>query len=487
MFFVMYEYFRGTIMKKRMSILTLFMALLLLVTVGAGKVAKAENQTLTDYDGAYEIADMLMFNFDKSTLVTPAGFEGATSESTKKIPDGAVDFVYPSYLDSDGKVVGGLNYFGEPVTVTITVEYKGKNGYYDGMREIWPYAEANNPPYHDDGGVWITADKDVEIETFGTKYDITISFTDKDGKPFKFTGATVIYDPDEADFVGFTSDEIYYLNSNFTAPSWGSSPASAVLSDYYEYDSSRGLIRKDSIYDQLSPNGVNVRWMAFENTGTFGVLIKDSDTFSYTIDGKDEYLIMPNFFIVYVPYNIEYYYMVDGEYLDEPDDAEERGPVYILEEDDDHVLHVMNPLPNVETIEGDLDPQKTGYVLDSDYNGNAWLLRLKADGSTTLKVYFKQVYEVIYHDNGDRYGWTPGDAFADQKKSDYEYPETVVSFEGTPTKEGYTFLGWSKDPNDKTTLYTTEEVMQFFARDHHDYWAQWKKNENYVVPNTSVR
>ena len=465
-------------MKKKMSILTAFMVLLLVVTVGAGKVAKAENQTLTEYDGAYEVADMLRFNFDKSTLVTPAGFEGATSESTKIIPDGPVDFVYPSYLDSDGKVVGGLNYFGEPITVTITVEYKGTNGYNAGMKNVWPD--------HDNGGVWITNDKDVELETFGTKYDITVSFTDKDGAPFKFTGATIIYDPDEADYLGFTSNEIYYLNSDFTAPSWGPSPASAVLSDYYEYDTSRGIIRKDSEYDQIV-DGVNVRWLAFENTGMFGVLIKDSSEFSYTIDGKDEYVIMPDFFIVYVPYNIEYYYMVDGEYPEVPDDGEERGPVYILEEDPEtHILSVMNPLPTVSVLDSDLEPQKDGYALDESMD-MAYELVVKADGTTTLQVYFKQVYEVIYHDNGANYGWTPGDAFEDQSKSDYEYPEYVISFDGTPYREGYTFLGWSTDPNDKSNLYTTEEVTTILARMYHDYWAQWKKNETYVVPGTSAR
>ncbi|MBR2577558.1 MAG: InlB B-repeat-containing protein [Erysipelotrichaceae bacterium] len=463
-------------MKKKMSILTAFMVLLLLVTVGGGKVAKAENQTVADSDDCYEIGrkangdpDILKFNFDKSTLIVPAGFADS-SESNKIIPNEPVDFVY----------AGGLNYFGEPVTVTVTVEYKGRNSYYNPMKKVWPN--------HDDGGVWVTADKEIEFETFGTDYDVKITFTDKNGDPFKFTGATIFNDPDQANYLGFTSEEIYYVDAGASAHSWTDADTSdAKLSDFYEYDPSNGLIRKDSSFDQLNDDNENVRWLAFKD-GIFGVMIKDSSTFSYTINGKDDYTILPDFFIVYVPYNIEYYYMVDGAYLDTPDDSEKRGPVKILEEDPEtKILKVMDPLPNVKTIDGDLDPQKDGYVLDEDWAGNAWDLQLKADGSTTLKVYFKQVYEVIYHDNGSNYGWTPGDAFADQKKSDYEYPETVISFDGTPYKEGYTFLGWSKDPKDKSTLYTTEEVMQFFARDHHDYWAQWKKNEPYVVPGTSAK
>ncbi|MBR3227266.1 MAG: hypothetical protein IKF68_01845, partial [Erysipelotrichaceae bacterium] len=328
---------------KCLKVLTLLMAVILVLTVGTSNVAKAENQSLAEY--GYEIEDnMIPFNFKKENLQVPEGWTYGT-QSNPLIPKEFgenYDFYYPE----------SLNYFGEWLNVNVNVEYYGTNDYQN-------YMDADN----NWSGIWAGSGGDhpnsVCLRTFGTDYKITITFTDKNGDPFKFTGATLFVDPDESNYLEFTSDEIYYVNvgnnqfkhSGIDLPNNTLPANTLMLADYYEYDPTFGLLRKDSEYDKADT------WVPFDN-GSFGVLIKESSEFTYIINGKDDWIYLPDFFIVYVPYNIEYYYMLDdGTYPETPDYPTEdedkyseqyrRGPVYILEENEKGILDVMNPLPSV--------------------------------------------------------------------------------------------------------------------------------------------
>ncbi|MBP3255410.1 MAG: hypothetical protein J6M60_02840 [Clostridia bacterium] len=97
-----------------------------------------------------------------------------------------------------------------------------------------------------------------------------------------------------------------------------------------------------------------------------------------------------------------------------------------------------------EITENDKVPSKAGYVYDENAEGKIESAEILADGTTTLKVYYKEQFTVTYK---------PGEYGAFEEKQEYadynaEVPEYTGSLEGT---NGYVFNGWTPEAPEKVT------------------------------------
>ena len=151
------------------------------------------------------------------------------------------------------------------------------------------------------------------------------------------------------------------------------------------------------------------------------------------------------------PYTVEYYYQENGTYPETTDikDTTRTGTTgevaTILEED--------------KTAQ----PEKIGYVFDAKAN-NVLSETIAADGSTILKVYFKQQFTVTYTDGVDG-----EEVFKDKTTSGIDYGTKTPEFGTNPTRPGYVFKGWSP----KVVETVTENAI---------YVAQWEvKYQPYTI------
>ena len=143
-----------------------------------------------------------------------------------------------------------------------------------------------------------------------------------------------------------------------------------------------------------------------------------------------------------VDYHINFYYQVNGTYSTTPDRSELRRGV-------------TNTLAVATATDTTPDPGRDRYVFDSGYNGNVLSQTIAGDGSTLLKVYFKEQFVVTYE---------PGDhgTFITQVKPPVDYNTDTPEFVGEKTHEpGYEFTGWAPTVADKVTQDAT-------------YVAQWR-------------
>lgn len=151
-----------------------------------------------------------------------------------------------------------------------------------------------------------------------------------------------------------------------------------------------------------------------------------------------------------IMYKVEYYYQQNGTYSSQPDDFRSK-----------------NGQVNTEVTVDDLDktPTRAGYVLDTskqdDFTGT-----IAGDGSTALKVYFKQQFTVTYK---------PGDkgTFAEQKTENLDYNADTPAFVGEKTHVvGYSFTGWDKTVENKVTE-TVEYIATWTANTDTEYKVQY--------------
>ena len=99
-------------------------------------------------------------------------------------------------------------------------------------------------------------------------------------------------------------------------------------------------------------------------------------------------------------YTVEYYYQENGQYPEAATDSVTRGGT--------------TDTPCAVT-DGDKQPSKAGYVFDESA-ANVLDGTIAGDGSTVLKVYFKQQFAVTYTDGVDGQ-----EIFADQKTGSLDY------------------------------------------------------------------
>ena len=162
-------------------------------------------------------------------------------------------------------------------------------------------------------------------------------------------------------------------------------------------------------------------------------------------------------------YTVEYYYQVDGTYPATPG----TGNIATRTGKTGEQAAITN---------ADKEPITEGYVYDTeasnvestDENG------IKADGSTTLKVYFKQQFTVTFK---------PGEhgnfEIATVRNNDYN--GAIPEFTGTPQgNDGYVFDSWKLTKIGDTEV-TEETEIPTTVRANLEYTAQWR-----VMPQPSI-
>ena len=124
-----------------------------------------------------------------------------------------------------------------------------------------------------------------------------------------------------------------------------------------------------------------------------------------------------------INYTVEYYYQKDGAYSEKPNSTVGRTDGTTGSE--------------VEVTAADKTPAQTGYVFD-EKAANILKDTVKADGSTVLKVYFKQQFTVIYN---------PGDygTFNETKTEGIDYGANTPAAPAVTCQAGYKFAGWDKE------------------------------------------
>ena len=126
-----------------------------------------------------------------------------------------------------------------------------------------------------------------------------------------------------------------------------------------------------------------------------------------------------------IRYKVEFRMQSRGRYPSEPTYTEIRNDV---------PLHGMAKVTEQDLA--DKVESECTYVLDTD-KWNIMEAKVKEDGSTTLRLYFKQQFTVTYQPGSEG-------AFAEQSKSDYKYGDRLNLFIGekTPLDEKMRFAGW---------------------------------------------
>ncbi|MCD7995206.1 MAG: doubled motif LPXTG anchor domain-containing protein, partial [Clostridia bacterium] len=126
-----------------------------------------------------------------------------------------------------------------------------------------------------------------------------------------------------------------------------------------------------------------------------------------------------------IRYKVEFFMQSRGRYPLKPTYTETRNDVPL------HETAKVTEQDLANKVESDCT-----YVLDTD-GRNIKEAKVKEDGSTTLRLYFRQQFTVSYEPGSQ------GD-FAVQSKSDYKYGDRLVHFIGdkTPSEKTMRFAGW---------------------------------------------
>ena len=137
-----------------------------------------------------------------------------------------------------------------------------------------------------------------------------------------------------------------------------------------------------------------------------------------------------------VNYTVEKYFQVDGTYPAVADATETRQSA---------------TGSTVSVTNEDKETDEAGYTVDESRNDD-WSNTVAGDGSTILKVYFKQQFTVTYKPG------THG-TFTEQKTEHLDYGAATPTFVGNKTHgEGYEFTTW-----DKTVESTVTKSVEYVA------------------------
>ena len=375
----------------------------------------------------------------------------------------------------------------------------GYNDYYNGL-EVKNDGKLFISSYYKDDKTAIEDQFDAENST--TNYKVTYSFYEGDpvsGNEFGFSGLIGIEDPDNANYLFDTSRDVYFLNAN-GQESWNKGDMAADA--FY--------VRSNGVFRILPPRTGTQRLGGFNEAGLY-IELNNENSFSFEIQGWRDRVHLPELYqyrrytVIYkdgvdgtvfedqvnpnipygqntptytpperegytfvgwdkevadivtedatyvaqwkknIPYVVEYYYQKNGEYLAEPDETDKTRTSFKDEK--------------VNVTDDDKTPKKEGYVLDSAEEKNLWEDIVVDDDSekypTTLKVYFKESFTVIYEPG------TQG-TFETQKTENLNYGDPrPAEPDTTKHKPGYDFIGWDLELEDPVTRNRT-------------YVAQWK-------------
>ena len=113
----------------------------------------------------------------------------------------------------------------------------------------------------------------------------------------------------------------------------------------------------------------------------------------------------------------------------------------------------------------------TGFTCDEKVEGTIKSGTIAADGSLVLKLYYtRNSYTVTYTDGVDG-----AEVFADDEHNNVAYGDTIPVFtNGTPTREGYNFIGWASSVEGVTPSSAMPASNVTFT-------AQWKEKDKVTI------
>ncbi len=385
----------------------------------------------------------------------------STIPTTKTV--GAVGDRYFAYYPNS------VTYFdGKLLSVKVEVVYLGPNKYKEYADDVIAHtSNIRGIKLGPDSG---EQDYEIHLGAFGVTYKAIITFYEgdlenldhdhlfDDSRKAKIDGAVAFEDPDQSNYItepgfGLTDRKIYY----YSAPD--KENKGYRLANFYSVEDStekRGLYNIDDP-DRVTESGT---WPDFDD-GVFGILLDDENSFTYTIEGKQDNLsILSSLLKVNVPYKIEWYYQKDGGYPTKADFGPETREADIYEKES-----------KISATGDDLVPVYENYDLDNSHMSEWTNVAFDENGNTVLRVYFKEQLKVTYHDNVE-----DEDIFDDQVKDKLDYGVLTPNFTGTPEREGFDFLGWTTykgDLKDEEDLLSDEDIHKIQVKEEADYWAQW--------------
>lgn len=430
--------------KLSKSIIALMVLLLTLTVLPSSVAAEGESDPdLGHYEKGHEISgDYLFFGFKKELIQTDIP-TSKLEPSNPNIRESYPSAYYPEALD----------YFGKKLSVKVDITYLGSNDY--------GYNAHLNDDNENKTGIWVDDGthsqerirNSIRLIANGADYEVTISFfVDKEYTiPFNFDGAVSFQDPDQADYLFPTAGrEIYYTNKD------------GLKNEY--------IVKANGLFRKEFTGGLPDE--------EIGVLMTPADegSFTFTVQGRNDWIYLPDFIMVNAPYKVEYYYQnytenPDGTYSvsypDEPNGGIDERNLRIY--NDDNTVNTT-----VDVTDADKIPQRNGYSLDDDYTGKVYSLEINSENELVLKVYFERNFRVTYHDNVNK------EIFADQEKDNYVFDELTNKFildgKDEPERYGYEFRGWSTDENaDPNGTYPkSEDIAKIAVQHDEDYYAIWK-------------
>lgn len=420
---------------------------------------KISAETIGNADNATTYANPKYFDFNLNTYDTSR----SNIPSTYTQSDTPYSAFYPD----------SFTYFdGSKYSVKIDVKYTGRNGY------LQAGDTAANISAEDDcePGVRLASDKAVELWALGSNYDVTFTFY----KDNTFTETVNLYagiefeDPDQANYLfNATSKKLYRNNktnkvtdyTNVTEDYTINYPAGTLnLVDHYDVSSS-GLIHT------MKDDGRYRSWPDFDN-GSFAVLLDNESSFSYTIQGKQDYMkLLAKLMKIKVPYKVQYFYETEAGYPTTPDF-----------ESDLRYVDLYPTTPKVSVTDADKTPDITksaAYALDTAMN-TEWTKTVAGDCSTILKVYFNIPYTIHYNANAtDATGEMADDVYSISR-------DTMPSKENwTFVRPGYEFIGFTyEDPNAEAINNGSVDYKDdLLPQDDREItlYAQWKPLDYKIV------
>ena len=130
--------------------------------------------------------------------------------------------------------------------------------------------------------------------------------------------------------------------------------------------------------------------------------------------------------------------------------------------------------------------QIVGWSKEANADPKVWSLNKSGttacNKGTTIYLVAKNpiptvTYELFYNKNDGITGTCGSDASLPTRAESFKFTVRTKA-ELSPTREGYTFLGWSKDPTATATEYTGGEPITLYkAKPRLDLFAVWEKDE----------
>ena len=220
---------------------------------------------------------------------------------------------------------------------------------------------------------------------------------------------------------------------------------------------------RQSIRLLAKANGYEYTWTG-SNCGT--IIIADSP--SVAPDPSKYSNVITNVTSAYVVKTI---YMNDSNVYDEDDPNLTR--LFAME--------FVAPGSDVSVTDEQKKPELENYVLDQEKDAD-WSGKTTEengpDSPKLLKIYFKKVYRVIYHDSVDDKVWNKDDQTYLELSYNTDTPgyDTDLKTEGIqtgdPVRSGYDFVGWH-DQDEPDKILTNDEVLALKVTKNADYWAHW--------------